>query len=494
MTKPMTVLEERGLFWLSDMAIPDEQFAPEGSIAGLLTNDDDGRIALELDSFFPNEHGPFGVITSQRVPLSKNIFGILKGTNRRVLLAGLLNNGGHTRSNGMSYQSFFAMDCFVGDSTLLTVRSPLTFEALEIELSGFEAWFWPRSIKVSRLEDQIIAEYNRPPSSVYALDGETLEFEFYVTGSIPYSSLADEISMKEEALLRFLLERKETLEQLRDRFKYVEDILMLLTDSGYRVKWPIVSLDEKIKAQWYFLRFKDQATAKAPELHTCLTHFPKLRDSFGSIWSNWKQKRETFGPGFYMYLGTRRGVSLYAEHRFVNLIWGIEAFHRTKYPSNPEAMKARIEDIVAQVSDEKDKELLRWRLKYAHEPTLAERIFTTFEGLPIGLDSARLRSFANDCAKMRNDISHYGTQRHPGSYSDFLLELEKKSRALSALYHCLILHEIGISEEILNKWVYESFGSFRIKYSFVEVGLLDKEVLRPNIPATGNLSSDAICL
>jgi hypothetical protein len=468
------------------MAVPDEQFAPDGSIAGLLTVDDDGFVAVELDSYFPNEHGPFGSITGQGAPLGKNIFGILKGTNRRVLLAGLINNGGHTRSNGMSYQSFIATDCFVGDSTLLAVQSPLVCDALEIELSGFEAWFWARSIKVSRSEDQITAEYNRPPPSIYALDGETLEFEFYVTGSIPYSILADEISMKEEALLRFSLEKQETLEQLRDRFKYVEDVLMLLTDSEYRVKWPIVTLNEKIKAQWYFLRFKSQATAKAPELHRCLTYFPKLRDSFGAIWSNWKQKRETFGPGFYMYLGTRRGVSLYAEHRFANLIWGIEAFHRTKYPANPDAMKARIENIVAQVSDEKDKELLRWRLKFAHEPTLAERIFTTFESLPIGLDSARLRSFANDCTKMRNDISHYGTQRHPGSYSDFVLELEKKSRALATLYHCLILHEIGIGEEILNKWIYKSFSSFRIKYSFVEVGLLDKEVLRPDVPPAGN--------
>jgi hypothetical protein len=486
----MAVLEDRGLFWLSDVPVPDEQFAPDGSIAGLLTIDDDGRITLELDSYFPNEHGPFGAITGQGVPLSKNIFGILRGTNRRVLLAELINNGGHTRSNGMSYQSFVVTDCFVGDSTLLTVQSPLVFDSLEMELAGFEAWFWPRSIKVSKSEDKIIAEYNRPPPSVYAIDGETLEFEFYVAGSIPYGGLADEISMKEEALLRFSLEKKETIDLLRDRFKYVEDILMLLTDSEYRVRWPRVSLNNEVKAEWYFIRFGSQTAAKAPELHSCLTHFPKLSSSFGSIWSNWKQKREKFGPGFYMYLGTRRGLSLFAENRFANLIWGIEAFHRTKYPSNPDLMKARIENIVVQVSDQSDKELLRWRLKFAHEPNLAERIFTTFEGLPIRLDPSRLRSFASDCAKMRNDISHYGTQRHPGTYADFVLELEKRSRALSTLYHCLILYEIGIGEEILNKWIYKSFGSFRIKYNFVEVGLLDKEVLRPELPAPKISSSD----
>ncbi|MDA9393123.1 hypothetical protein WN73_21680 [Bradyrhizobium sp. CCBAU 45394] len=62
-----------------------------------------------------------------------------------------------------------------------------------------------------------------------------------------------------------------------------------------------------------------------------------MRDAFGDIWSNWKQKREEFGPGFYLYLGTRRGLSLYPEHRFVNLIWGIEAFHRTEYAADAKA-------------------------------------------------------------------------------------------------------------------------------------------------------------
>ncbi len=41
---------------------------------------------------------------------------------------------------------------------------------------------------------------------------------------------------------------------------------------------------------------------------------------FGDIWSDWKKKREAFGPGFYLYLGTHRGViRLYIENRFVNL-------------------------------------------------------------------------------------------------------------------------------------------------------------------------------
>jgi hypothetical protein len=80
----MTVLKERGLFWWSDVSVPDGQFAPDGSIAGLLTIDDDGRITLELDGYFPNKHGPFGVLTGQGVALKRNVAGILNTDPRSV--------------------------------------------------------------------------------------------------------------------------------------------------------------------------------------------------------------------------------------------------------------------------------------------------------------------------------------------------------------------------------------------------------------------------
>jgi hypothetical protein len=476
----MPVLEERGLFWLSDEPVPDGQFAPNTSITGLLTVDDNGFISLELDSCFPDKHGPFGVLSQQGQPLGKQIYGLLRTTNSRVILTGVVFSGGRAHTNGISYQGFVASDCLVGRFDFPADQLALTFGALEVELSGFEDWFWLRSIKIARTDERISADYEWPPEAVYKVDGETLAFDFDVTGDVPYK-MGDEFSIKEKVTLRFLLEQKETLEKLQDRFRYFEELLILLTDSEHRLQWPLVAFDAETKVRWYFGRLQAQKVADAPKLHTCLTHFPKVRDTFGDIWSNWKRKREEFGPGFYLYLGTRRGMSLYSEHRFVNLIWCVEAFHRTKYLTDPSSMTERIDTIVAQISDEKDKRLVRQRLKFAHEPALAARIFEIFNALPIDLEEKRLRAFAEACAAARNDISHYGAHRGLGSYSDFVLGLEKKSAALSTLCHCLLLHEIGVSEEILKNWVYKGWGAFRIKFHFVAVGLLDKDVLDPKL-------------
>ena len=68
-----------------------------------------------------------------------------------------------------------------------------------------------------------------------------------------------------------------------------------------------------------------------------------------------------------------------------------------------------------------------------------------------------MRAFAEKCASLRNDISHFGSHRHGGSYDEFLRELRKRSAALSKLYHMLILHEIGIDAQNINDWLYKGF-------------------------------------
>lgn len=146
----MPVLEERGLFWLSDEPVPSGQFAPDGSIPGLLTVSDDGFVSLELDSHFPHRHGPFGVLSEQGKPLGKDIYGILRASNSRVILTGVFASGGRAQTNGISYQGFVASDCLVGRLDFPTDQLPLTFDGLEVEFSGFEDWFWLRSI-VNRL-------------------------------------------------------------------------------------------------------------------------------------------------------------------------------------------------------------------------------------------------------------------------------------------------------------------------------------------------------
>jgi hypothetical protein len=471
----MPILESRGVFWWHDEPVPDGLLAPDPHVVGTLKVDDDGRATLELDGVLTNEHGPMSAVMRREAPEPKYIQGILKDEGQRVLLLNVFKSGGHLSTYGISYEKFSALNCLVGNKAVPTEVLPLTFIELEVDLEGFEEWLRLGSIETVREKSTVSAKYNKPEDAVYLTDSGTLSINFDITGPFPGTHRDDALSLKESASAIWTPARPSQLEELQTEYGLLEDLLILLTDSDYCLDWPVISLTKDLHYKWYFLRHRGRAAVAAPEYFECWTNFLQLRAEFGSIWSNWKKKHVEFGAGFYLYLGTRRGLKMYEEHRFVNLVWGIEAFHRTKVaPPDPKRLNDMIERIVGQVGAEKDKKLLRKRLKLAHEPALGQRLFEVFKGLPIGLDQERLREFCDACAKLRNDISHFGRPQNARSSLNFIRELDKRSTALATLYHTLLLLEIGVDVKIVKHWICEGISSYSIKRNFVEAGLLDE--------------------
>ncbi len=63
------MLNDRGIFWWSDTPIPDNQFAPDEAVAGLLTISDTGQISIELDQVT----GPFAPLHHPFPPVSPGL-------------------------------------------------------------------------------------------------------------------------------------------------------------------------------------------------------------------------------------------------------------------------------------------------------------------------------------------------------------------------------------------------------------------------------------
>ena len=75
-----------------------------------------------------------------------------------------------------------------------------------------------------------------------------------------------------------------------------------------------------------------------------------VRPYMESIVDNWREKRERLGPGFYMYLGTRRGAKSYVENDFSNMTMGLEALHRATFArQTDEKILGKIERIISEV-------------------------------------------------------------------------------------------------------------------------------------------------
>lgn len=215
--------------------------------------------------------------------------------------------------------------------------------------------------------------------------------------------------------------------------------------------------------------------AERPRLHECPINFPKISERFGTLFEKWLGVRDTYGPGVYLYLSTRRGVQLYTETQFITLISGLESFHRTKDGDLPSRRAtAKLEKIVSQIADEKDKTWVANRLAYTTLPNLENRIFEAVNALSLGFDEKRLRAFAGDCAKLRNDLAHYGGNRSKTTgYSDFVSSMMKKNNALAPLCHALALTEIGLDPATVRAWAVDGPPAFRRKWYFAEAGLMN---------------------
>jgi hypothetical protein len=230
-----------------------------------------------------------------------------------------------------------------------------------------------------------------------------------------------------------------------------------------------------------FQRMRNREAVEAPSHDNTITVFPELRGRFGAIWSRWKNMRDEFGPGFYLYLGLRRGMAMYIEHRFVNLIWGSKPFTarraaaRTPSPRKSGGFSTR--SIMLKTSDGWQNALnMRTSRRSSSGSSKSLRCFHS------ALMKKKLRAFCHGCARLRNDISYFGGGRHDASYSEFLTDANTNGEALSVLYHALLLHEAGIDGQMLKRWAFESVLSDPIKIHFVEAGLLDKSVLRADDP------------
>lgn len=482
----MAILEARGLFWWADEAIPERQFAPNSCVSGVLKIEDDGSTFLELDGYLPSEHGPVAALVQREIPADTCIRGLLKGSTQQVLLIGLIHNGGQMTTNGISYERYISSICLVSERGDITDK--LIFNQLNIPLSGYEEWLRLNAIKTARTPQTISIEYNQPENTEYHLTDGSLTFNFALEDRSSSSSLfTTELSVKETASVSLLFDSPIDLEGIKTQYQLFEDLLIVLTNTNYGLDWPSTTSANKARFRLYFRKLRIHGrTTEAPRYFECVANFIQLRSTFGTIWESWLKKREELGPGLYLYLGTRRKMTLYVEHLFVNLIWGIETFHRRKYSCAPSTtLKEKVQRILVQVSNSKDRKWLSKRLENAHEPSLGERIFKTFSCVPLDLDAMRLRIFSDRCAALRNDLSHFGGQRDKdGQYDNFITELSFLSKALSTLYQMLLLYELGIEENILRSW----FCSHAIKGDLVKVGLLDETAVYLKPPGSKSLS------
>lgn len=467
-------IHDHGHFWWANEELE------EGSVAGLLTIDSSGLIQLETHQTLPGRSGIGGVF-GQALDDSIALFGCLKSDGRYVFLRGLTASKG--RTGIISYEVFVARECFISQ------QLPRTEELfrLRISLDGLQQWIRPGRIGFAAPSNgdgddssKISTNFELNSDDAWDIESGLVEITHDFTGYEP-GMWAHSINIGMSSHLVYTPTSTTTSGEMLAWYRAAQDLLMILANSNLTLKWPRVLWKEggkDVGADFYFRRntpFREEV-----RWNETLLPYARIRSVFGKMIETWIDRRKSLGPGINLYLGTRRNKSLYAEHYFVNLVWGLEALDRRvgSSPCEDPNLKKKIQRLQEFVSGGKelnrsDRKWLRGLLdSRSTERSLSDRLYELLKSVALGLDDAKLKAFTKVCADLRNDLSHHGGEREAGDYDRFITGVIKNSDALSKLYLLLIINLLGVDEAELRNIVYRDPGSIVFKESFIKADLL----------------------
>ncbi|MBC8641576.1 hypothetical protein IAG25_32655 [Caballeronia sp. EK] len=468
-----SILDSNGLFWWGHEEIPEGLIAPPSSVAGRLTIDGSGVSRLDLVGLLTPVVEAQVALFRQGQPLDQSltIFGTLSAGKGTVVLGRLRRNGSTMASMGLSVEGFIALDCLLDKNTMRPVGGK-RFHSLTVDVSNLGEWFYKDAIHLTPRRGAYRLDVKAPPEVTYKLEGKHITVFHRASpsheGAYPRSYRSLEI--KQYTYLKVRSVKTLSLEEHREEMQLIEDLFILLTGHRVYVPWPSLRGRGKVCTYYYG---RTSEIVEPVRLMECWTSWGMVQQSFGNLYDGLRRGIDDWGPGLYLYLGTRRATKLFTENRFMNLVWGLESLHRkTQANKTPDTtrLSAKIERILAQIEQPKDKKWLANKLKNAGEPSLEERLFELFEELPLEVDRDALRAFSKQCADRRNDISHFGGDRH-GSYSEFSTRLNVLTRLVIDLYHALLLQRIGLDPSVVKRRFYGGPNSYGYGRLFHELGL-----------------------
>jgi hypothetical protein len=467
-----SIISERGKFWLASC---DADQTAELATNGLIRIEADGTADLYLDDG-EWKWGDKGEPMSTLLPRRFAIVGFLRGLNRYVRLEDAYVKKPNFVSGGFGAEILSASSCLLSDSKVVSPPPLACISSLRLPLGSLWGWLDLPMPEGQNTPEGYTLRY--PPNFArefsLAQGAVTISTAVSVAGDFNRRAL----SAAQRGWMDYVLAKPISLNEAATLFRDLEDLLVLLTDQECTLDWPSVEVAGSGQVgSLYCTRMRPSGSEFS--FFNCWVPLSKI-DNFGTIIENWISLRKEYGSALHLYLGTRRSANLYEEHKFVNLIWGLEALHRHVTNKEPKpwvssAVTARVLALIQNELKSRERAKIKKLLEHKQEPALEEKLRVLLRGLPLDFSDDSLIRFTKRCGDRRNDISHYGGPRPGTGYENFILDIHRLSGALSHLYHALILQRVGVRPKQIHHVFVEGFQSFQIKARLAEADLRFKQ-------------------
>ena len=178
--------------------------------------------------------------------------------------------------------------------------------------------------------------------------------------------------------------------------------------------------------------------------HDMLFTYDDLKDDFEKYIRNWITKYELLRPVFDLYFGSINNPFAYTTHKFLNIVQGLESYHRRSFDSQAlpeEEFERRKQDIIQAFP--KYRKWLEWKLRFANEPSLEQRLVELgdkYKPSIVPMVGAYDRFFKR-VAATRNYLTHFDEESRSEAASGG--ELRGMVQTLTVFLETFLLTELG---------------------------------------------------
>lgn len=426
-----------GVWWLPD--------ADAARVGGRLLITSDGDVTVELAG---------GLVDPPNVAVPVVLGALSDG--RAVTLQGVAVSSrsevSSRQTGDTTWESVRADSAYVGRH--LPSAADRLFTKAYIEIEDLLSWiaFPPISQVLSGFPDEQSVRYERPPE----VSAETLiGLVRVVHWAEPYHASDDELGLRAHAGFSVVAPEGRDLDWWRRQV--IRPLELFLTAvvgrANHVTSLKVMAGDEDVDVVYR------QATqvARARRVFEFTVPRPRLSNDLAPLIAAWFKLMRDAASSINLYAASLY-LPGYVETEFLNLVYGLEGYHRRRYPNLvlPKAdHDARVKAVTA-AAPEEHRAWLGQRLAFSNEPTLATRLAelldrpgsdTALRAVLKGADELPARA-----TRLRNMLAHQKQTAAEEPDDDSLYEVGQLLRLV--LLACF-LFDVGVSPDTIRRAVVE---------------------------------------
>lgn len=333
----------------------------------------------------------------------------------------------------------------------------LNFNSVQLRLSSLNEWIDIGGFDNFKNDEETFSISYKNPKPIVFYKTENVKFVLLYQRTSPIFKPTHSCTVKQETVILIKHKSKFDLDTFWDYASTISSFLTLAYFSQPKILEIKFKQGQKILDVEYAGQNTEVIKEKKNKMNFLFTYKTVEKD-FVSIFKKWTELNTIIEPVIDVLLEAFGNRNIINENKFLNVMQGIETFHRRRRHNEKEPKeihKLKIDSIL-EGCPTSHQTWLKEKLNFSNEPTLQERLIELFAEIDEKLKDhlfPKVDEIIKNSKNSRNYYTHYSKSLEKKALKD--TPLFYLTERLKIFLLILLLKEIGISNDQANTIVTE---------------------------------------